>query len=588
MSKPKAKARPRTKPAKPARRVAVTHGGGATERAGGGAGYSVIETAAPKPRSPRPTKGRTYRRNVVAMSGFYDSSSRGGPGRFAFTAADSRRSMESLQTSSGSANVDLSTNLQEMRERSEALVRNNGIAAGAIKTYIDSAIGPGLTYQSRIDRDYLGLTAEQANEWQKKAERLWNWYSATKRFDAAGRLTDGEQQRLVCRSKLVQGDVFALRVARKRKDSPLTFALQLVEAARVYNRPGVIEGRPNAGGGYTTQGVEVGADGAPIAYTIAKHHPGGFLTAGLLDFSTVKAMGDSSGEWLVLHVGNQERVDQARGIPLLSPITEDLHQIKELGRITLQREAVAALFTAFVTSPGGQGLADEETTDADSSHPEDYHMGPGAILDLAPEETVTFADPKGAPSSFEMFMNCQLAQAGPAIGIPFEILTKRFQSSYSAARGAQLEYWRPVLVLRQEMVDQLQTPKLDGFLADCVANGLLDAPGFFDDPMIRQAYCGAEWPGPVQGQLDPLKSVQAAKARVEMLISNLHRETIQETGEDFETVYATRVEEVKRQRADGLDVEATAERIRTEPQSPVKDPNVDPDAEDKAEKDGEE
>ena len=40
------------------------------------------------------------------------------------------------------------------------------------------------------------------------------------------------------------------------------------------------------------------------------------------------------------------------------------------------------------------------------------------------------------------------------------------------------------------------------------------APGFFDDPLIREAWCGARWIGPVQGQIDPRKEVDAALLQI--------------------------------------------------------------------------
>ena len=48
------------------------------------------------------------------------------------------------------------------------------------------------------------------------------------------------------------------------------------------------------------------------------------------------------------------------------------------------------------------------------------------------------------------------------------------------------------------------------WLAEAVARGRVIAPGFFDDPLLRAAWCGARWIGPVQGSLDPQKEVEAA------------------------------------------------------------------------------
>jgi capsid protein len=63
----------------------------------------------------------------------------------------------------------------------------------------------------------------------------------------------------------------------------------------------------------------------------------------------------------------------------------------------------------------------------------------------------------------------------------------------------------------------------------------LSAPGFWLAPEIRKAWLRAEWYGPTQGQIDPLKEVTASKIRVEQGFSTRARETAELTGGDFES-----------------------------------------------------
>ena len=46
----------------------------------------------------------------------------------------------------------------------------------------------------------------------------------------------------------------------------------------------------------------------------------------------------------------------------------------------------------------------------------------------------------------------------------------------------------------------------------------------FTDPIIKDAYCSAEWTGPSAGQLDPTKEVEAAEKRVQGGYSTRERE----------------------------------------------------------------
>ena len=80
-------------------------------------------------------------------------------------------------------------------------------------------------------------------------------------------------------------------------------------------------------------------------------------------------------------------------------------------------------------------------------------------------------------------------------------------------------------------------------LAEAVAKGRVNAPGFFSDPLYRKAYSKAEWNGPARGILDPVKEVTAAEKRVKNGFSTRQSETMEMTGSDF---YAN-VEQLKQE-----------------------------------------
>jgi capsid protein len=121
-----------------------------------------------------------------------------------------------------------------------------------------------------------------------------------------------------------------------------------------------------------------------------------------------------------------------------------------------------------------------------------------------------------------------------------------------------LEAWRAFLARRAWLVRQWAQPVYAWVIAEAVARGLLAAPGFFTDPLVRQAWLGCEWTGPVQGQIDPLKEVEAATQRVEQGFSTRQEETAQLTGGDWETKHQQRVKEERLRRDAGLAVDPAA------------------------------
>ena len=70
--------------------------------------------------------------------------------------------------------------------------------------------------------------------------------------------------------------------------------------------------------------------------------------------------------------------------------------------------------------------------------------------------------------------------------------------------------------------------------------------------MIRYAYSWADWTGPSQGQLDPVKEVEAAVLRVENGFSTRQRETAELTGGDWELNHRQRVKEEALRREAGF------------------------------------
>ena len=77
---------------------------------------------------------------------------------------------------SGSPREDIDDNNYTLRQRGRMLTMSAPIAASAVKTNRTNTIGLGLKLNPRPDRAILGLTSEQAKEWERgvKAEfRMW-------------------------------------------------------------------------------------------------------------------------------------------------------------------------------------------------------------------------------------------------------------------------------------------------------------------------------------------------------------------------------------------------------------------------------
>ncbi len=493
-------------------------------------------------------------------------------------ASRSTKAMQGWVTSRGGPDADITLNLDLLRQRSRDLCMGEPLAIGALKTIRTNEIGAGLILNSQIDADYLGMSDDQALAWEANTEREFRLWAGTVSCDAARRCDFGELVALARLSELMSGDVFAMLPSIERSGDRYDLRIKLLEADRVSDP------WPYPVGHNVLGGVEVDGDGAPIAYYVAKVHPGDLFLPGTYGgygayaygavsvppmveggiygaqwntWERVPAFGASTGRRMVLHIMESDRPGQRRGVPILAPVMERLKQLSRYSDAEIMAAVVSGFFTAAITSerpdqmPGQVLATNEQVPDANAAN--DLQLGNGTMLGLLPGEKLESVNPGRPNSGFDPFVKaiCRHIAAGLP-GMTYGLLVKEFNASYSASRAELLEAWKSFSVGRQRMATRFCQPVYEQWLEEAVARGYITAPGFFADPMRRAAWCGAQWHGPAQGQLDPTKEVEAAELRVEAGFSTRTEETAQLTGGNWERNHRVRVREERLRKAGGL------------------------------------
>ncbi len=154
-------------------------------------------------------------------------------------------------------------------------------------------------------------------------------------------------------------------------------------------------------------------------------------------------------------------------------------------------------------------------------------------------------------------MQAILRQVGVALELPFEVLIKHFTASYSAARSSLLEAWKFYRVRRSWLAGSFCQPVYEAWMEEAVALGRIDAPGFFDDPLLRRAYCGAVWHGDGPGSIDPLKEASAVEKRLSINLRTLDQEIAEDSGGDVGEVLEQRGRERALEKKYGIEPTAT-------------------------------
>lgn len=452
----------------------------------------------------------------------------------------------------GSAHTDIIPGLSTLRGRSRDQMRNAPVALGAMNTTNSHVIGTGLSYTPDIDAEFLGLTEEEAEKWCEDTKRRFETWANSQDCDLGRRFNFYALQSLAFRSMFESGDVFVVtpRVARSGKLPAL--ALQLIEADRVCNPKRAADSKT------IIDGIEIDpTTNETTHFHISRCHPGDYQQSN--EWDRIAARGAKTGRKNVLHIFRPTRIDQVRGVPEIAPIIEPLKQLQRYTDAELNAAVISGLFSVFIKMDpqAFDDLFDEDAKGALIGNASNWsgEMQSGKAINLLPGESIESSNPGRPNAQFDPFWQAIVRQIGMALELPFEVLTMHYQSSYSAARAALLMAWKNFRTRREFFASNLCQPVLELWLEDEVAQGRINAPGFFEDEIVRAAWCKAIWTGDGPGSIDPEKEVNAAKKRIDLGISTKQTESILHDGQDWESKHEQRVKEINAEKRDGIYVQ---------------------------------
>lgn len=498
-------------------------------------------------------------------------------------ASTTKNSMIGWITGGGSAEDDIDLQGSTLRIRSRDLYAGGGLGRGAPSTMVTNVVGWGIRPKPKIDRELLGLSEEAAAEWEKAALREFTLWAKTKMCDATRQHTFWEMQELAFRSELVNGDVLAVFGMKPNMRNPYQTTIRLIEADRLSmpESTGESSASNTDSGGRNIDGVEINADGEVIRYHIATYHPLQDETPGEITWEAIDAFGKDTGMPNVLHLMTAERVEQHRGIPFISGMIEQIKQLDRYLDAELAASIVAAMLTVFITSDGtdddgydsiNDSIAEEDKVTDDSLHIE---MGNGNVYELPPGKKVDKVGDSRAPTAFDSYTRQIITILGSGSEIPYEVLMHVYNSNYTGANAARLDFWRVVTKYRERFTQGFNQPIYEAVIAEAIALGRLDAPGYFDDPLIRDAWNGCQWVGSSRGHVQPVQEANAAVTRMNAGITTGEQEAMEYGGTDYMENIAELGREYQARQAAGLAPDGGGKSQKR----PAKEPKKDPDEE---------
>ena len=451
----------------------------------------------------------------------------------------------------GGAEDDIDVHGALLRKRARDLYAGGGLARSGPNTLTTNVVGWGIKPKPKIDSEFLNLSDDARDEWERNTLREFQLWAESPMCDAERQQNFYGLQELAFLSMLVSGDCFGLFGMKENKRTPYQTTIRILEADRI----GTPESNGESlvteldGGGRIVDGVELDKEGAVVRYYIASRHPLAESNSTELEYTAIDAFGKDTGYPNILHIMTHERPEQRRGVPFVAACIEYLKQFDRYLTAELAAQVVSSMLTAFIindadgTSVGLEDSVaeDEKVTDNDLN----LELRPGAIYDLPPGKKIETVNPLRQNTAFEGFVSTFETLIGSGQNIPKEVLIHKYDSNYTASRSALLDFWKTVRVYRSKFNQMFNQQVWEMWLSEAVAIGRVEAPGFFDDPAIRRAWCGCMWNGVTMGHVDPKKEVEAAIMRINHNLSTEEQEAAEYNGNDWSEVVRQRRKEIE-------------------------------------------
>lgn len=463
----------------------------------------------------------------------------------AFDGADRYdRSLAMWSPALRSADMDILPNKDVANSRSRDMVRNDAFYQGGSALHKDNIVGSLYRLNAKPEYKVLGLDDVWATEFQEEVEAKWTLAAESENnwIDASRYNTFTSMVRLGVGVYLMGGEILASVEWVREAARPFSTAIQMIELERLSNPIGELDGP------FLRGGVAKNVYGAPQGYWIRMAHPSDYTNPDRYFHKFVKAR-KPWGRLQMLHIIEQQRVDQTRGISEMVASLKEGKTARKFRDIVLQNAIVNATYAASIESElpsdavyqaiGGGNITESIVNYAGGylSAVSEYvgdskgfyldgvkvpHLFPGTKLQLRPA-----GSGGDLGSDFE---NSILRYVAANLGVSFEQLSRDYsKTNYSSIRAAMTETWKFMQARKRMVADRFATMIYRLWLEEMINKGEItslprNAVDMYYSGLGAEAFTSCEWIGASRGQIDELKETQAATLRLKYNLSTFEDE----------------------------------------------------------------
>lgn len=470
-----------------------------------------------------------------------------------------------------SADADILPDKPMADARNRDMNRNDAYVQGGATLHKDNIVGSQFLLNAKPASRMLFGKLDDAweAEFQEEVEEVFDLVSDSpdNLFDASRMNNFTGLIRLAVGIDVVAGE-FLATVEWIKDGRPFNTAIQIVDLDRLSTpHLKLMDGSIRAG-------VRRNKRGAPQSYFIRSVHPVDYMPTwqNMLEQYDWKETPVRLpwGRLQVIHLFEQSRPDQTRGIAAMTAAIKEMRITHKLRDVNLQSEVARALFAATITSDmpsadafqalGGGELNPASVQSAMSNYAagllgsiNEYagaskhlqvdgiripHLYPGTKLDLTSANKN-----ESIGGAFEQSL---LRYIAATLGVSYEQFSRDYtNTNYSSARAAMTETWKFMQARKKVVADRLATMIYRLWLEEAInADRFKSFPAskahlLYTDGVLNlnfDAISRCEWIGASRGQIDELKETQAAVLRMNNGLSTAEDE-LARLGKDWRKVY---------------------------------------------------
>ena len=439
-----------------------------------------------------------------------------------YAAASRGRLFADFVGSNRSADSEIRWALNELRNRSRDLERNNEYFRRYLQLLRTNVVGENgfrLQVRGRDANRNIDVLGNQL------IEDAWAEFSRLGNLTVDGKMSMTDLTNHIISGVARDGEVF-IRIV-KGNFLRYGIGLQVIEPDRVDEE--MNERYRN--GNDVRMGVELDAYKRPVAYHILLNHPGDY------DYTTLasgtKRVRVPAVE--IMHIFKQERAGQTRGAPWSSAAISALKMLAGYREAELVAARTAASKMGFFTSPAGDGFMADSYEGEGATGAPIYNAEPGTFHQLPAGVEFQAFDPSHPTSAYADFEKSILRGIAGGLGVSYTSLANDLEgTSYSSIRQGALEERDFYRTLQKFMVEHFLDPLYRVWLDHIIQFGYTSISGqgkyekFSREFIFRPR--GFQW-------VDPLKEINAAVVGLQNGILS-HSDIAATYGRDAEDTFA--------------------------------------------------